>query len=209
MSRAFQIENITTHEFDYNFLMGQLKGYADPWGKISELLKQNKIIRVKKGLYILGPSSKSSTSLMTLANMIFGPSYVSREFALSHYGLIPERVHILTSVTPKRHKVFDTPVGVFDYAHLPMNAYNIGYQRVELDPSRAYLIASPEKALADLVSRLKPFENIHTFRDYLSHDLRIDTSSLRDFSLARIQSIASRFRLDNVRYLFSLVGELK
>ena len=51
--------------------------------------------------------------------MIYGPSYVSKEYALAHHGLIPEGVTLVTSITPKRFKHFKTPVGEFVYDYQP------------------------------------------------------------------------------------------
>ena len=70
---------ITREEFDYTVLTSVLGGYAGPRQKIHELLRSRAIVRVKKGLYV------------------FGPSCVSLEYALAYYGLIPERVETVTS----------------------------------------------------------------------------------------------------------------
>jgi len=97
-------------EIDYNFLKSALAGYNHPRVKINDLLKQGKIIRVKKGLYVFGSELAQQPFLKeTLANLIYGPSYISLEYALAFYGLIPERVEEVTSVTNKRNKSFNTP----------------------------------------------------------------------------------------------------
>jgi len=76
-----------------------LKG-TRPRDKISDLLKKGTIIRVKKGLYVFGEDNrKKPYSKEILANLIYGPSYISLDYALQYHGLIPERVEAVTSVT--------------------------------------------------------------------------------------------------------------
>ena len=79
-----------TEEFDYLFLMDCLSTYKQPKDKLSKLIKANKLIRVKKGIYVFGKEYQQRPySLEILANLIYGPSYVSFEYALSYYNLIP------------------------------------------------------------------------------------------------------------------------
>ena len=95
-------------EFDYQFLTSKLQGYRYPRNVIHRLLKTGKIIRIKKGLYVFGESyRRGPVSRTLLANLIYGPSYVSREYALGFYGLIPERVEEVTSMTTKKNKEFE------------------------------------------------------------------------------------------------------
>ena len=83
-------------EIDYQFLLSILKEYAHPRDKISEWLKSGDLIRVKKGLYIFGKQiAQTSYLLEVLANLIYGPSAISLSYALSFYGLIPERVPLI------------------------------------------------------------------------------------------------------------------
>src|SRR5208283_2899901 len=84
---------IPTEEFDYQALSDCLKDYARPRDRISDLIKSGAIVRVKKGLYIFGPDySRGPYSRELLANLMYGPSYVSLDYALAHHALIPERV---------------------------------------------------------------------------------------------------------------------
>src|SRR3990170_1551453 len=111
-------ERAPGNELDYGFVMDCLKGYSSPRAKLSRLLKSGALIRVKKGLYVFSQNyRRGSISMEMLANMIYGPSYVSLEWALRYYGMIPERVEEITSVTIKRQAHFDTPIGRFTYEH--------------------------------------------------------------------------------------------
>ena len=130
--------------------MGALADYARPRDKVTDLLAKGVIVRVKKGLYIFGEKwRRKAYSREILANLMYGPSCVSLDYALHYHGLIPERVEAVTSVTPKRGARFSTPVGLFLYSSVPETGFSFGLGRVELEDGRAFLIAAPEKALAD------------------------------------------------------------
>ena len=160
-----------THEFDYALLKDMLKAYKNPRVKINQLLKTKKITRVKKGLYT---QTDGNFSPFVLANMMYGPSYVSSDTALGYYSLIPERVHTVTSVTTGRNKHFDTPAGNFTFEHVPVHLYEPGIKRVELEDQRAFLMASPEKALIDRLWREKSLDTSQKMSDYLEFDMRFD-----------------------------------
>lgn len=113
-------------EFDYQALLDSLKTYEWPRDKITSLLRQGIIIRVKKGIYIFGRKyARRPFSREILANMIYGPSYVSLDYALHYHGLIPERVEAVTSITCGRGRRFSTPIGLFIYRMVPMRAYRL------------------------------------------------------------------------------------
>lgn len=102
--------NIAGEEFDYQVLLDSLRDYKRPRDRITELLKKKEIIRVKKGIYVFGEKyARRPFSREILANMIYGPSYISLDYALHYFGLIPERVEAVTSVTTKRSRRFSTP----------------------------------------------------------------------------------------------------
>lgn len=111
-------ERAPSEELDYGFVMDCLSGYASPRVKLNHLLKIGALIRVKKGIYVLGKAfARTPYCLELLANKIYGPSYVSLEWALQYHQLIPERVDVVTSVSWKRKKRFDTPIALFTYDH--------------------------------------------------------------------------------------------
>ena len=86
-------ERIGREEFDYSALMSTLSGYANPRDKVTSLLRRGVIVRVKKGLHVFGDADRRRPySRELLANLIYGPSFVSLDYALAFHGLIPERV---------------------------------------------------------------------------------------------------------------------
>ena len=134
---------------DYLTVLQYLADYRKPRDKLRELIAAGDIVRVKKGLYLIGPKFNKPYSKLVLANLIYGPSYVSSLSALSFWGLIPERVEELQSVTPKRRKSFHTPVGNFVYRYCPLSAYRLGFILTSVTEDHSACIATPEKALCD------------------------------------------------------------
>lgn len=162
---------------EYATLTSVLDGYRSAKDKIASLEKGDQLIRLKKGLYVVAPKvSKSEISRELIANHLYGPSYISLESALSYYGLIPERVYNVRSVTTKRAKQYTTPLGEFDYRTVPENYFSIGIQQEKTNSKSIFLIASPEKALCDMIlltSGLR-LQSVKAVKTYLEENLRID-----------------------------------
>lgn len=188
---------------DYQQLVSYLHGYAKPRDRIGMLLAEGSLIRVRKGLYVFGERyRRAPLSRELLANLIYGPSYVSLDYALSHYGMIPERVENVTSVTTGESRRFSTPFGVFTYRPLPPRRYAPGIQWSGEGDARC-LMASPEKALVDKVwtdKRLSPV-NLKDFNSYLFEDLRLDAQRLSSLDPDRLAAIASAFAAKKINLL--------
>ncbi|GAA4334820.1 hypothetical protein GCM10023184_29180 [Flaviaesturariibacter amylovorans] len=168
-----------------------LKDYRRPNDKIHELLKRGELLQVKRGIYIPGPKVPvAQPAGVLLANHLRGPSYVSQETALAHWGLIPERVYEISSVTLKSAKSYKTPVGRFSYAHAALPYYAFGIRRVQLTPRQAVLMASPEKALCDKIILTSGviLRSVRQATDFLMEDLRIDEEQLRTLQHSEIHS---------------------
>jgi len=146
-----------------------------------------------------------------LANLIYGPSYVSLDYALDYHGFIPERSEALTSVTIGRSRKFHTPVGLFIYRRIPIRAYDGGMVLVEEDYGQAFLIASAEKALADKVisERGVSLTSAAEMRRFLTEDLRVDISKVQSLSAERIDEYAGRYRSRKLKHLSGLVRSLE
>jgi predicted transcriptional regulator of viral defense system len=211
MTNAALLKSIPYEEFDYQTLLDSVHGYAQPRMKISGMLAKGDIVRVKKGLYILGESLRRRPFCRELlANLIYGPSYVSLEYALHYHGLTPERVETVTSVTCGRSRTFDSPVGTFSYRMIPMEAFRTGMDQVELDDGRSFLIAIPEKALADRIvaDRGAGITTQKELHEYLLADLRIDPANLRGLDPSRLTEIARHYRSRRVKLLADLITRL-
>ncbi len=202
--------SIPGEEFDYQSLLGALKGYERPRDKITALFRRGVIIRVKKGIYVFGQRyARRPFSREVLANMIYGPSYVSLDYALHYYGLIPERVEAVTSVSVGRNRRFTTPVGLFIFRTAPLKAYHIGIDQAEVD-GRPFLIATPEKALCDKIhnDRGTGIRSQAEMREYLSANLRIGPESLEKLNADVVNNVGERYRSRKIRLLGALIRDL-
>ncbi len=197
-------------ELDYIRLKSILRNYAQPRNKIRNLLKNKDLIRVKKGLYIFGPKIAFGThSKEHLANLIYGPSAISLEYALSFYEMIPEKVTELTSITLKKSKLFETPAGRFSYQHISNERYSYGITQKNI-AERNILIAIPEKALCDmLVLKASHLRSRKNFLAYLYENLRVEEESIAKLNLATVHDLLKVYQHPNIEFLYKHLQELK
>ena len=121
---------------------------AAPNEKVRALEKDGQLIRLKRGLYVVDERvSGKPINVRLCANHIYGPSYVSLQWALRWYGLIPERVFTMTSITTKRTREFENSLGRFTYYQVKPSYFPIGIRSVEENGVNC-LMAGPEKARA-------------------------------------------------------------
>lgn len=199
-------KKVLIEEFDYQILMSHLQEYTNKRDKVTRLIREKKIVPVKKGLYVFGDDyRKGLICKETLANQIYGPSYISFEYALSFYGMIPERVDVVTSTTTGSSKQFDTPLGVFSYRHLSPPRYDIGITLHTMDDHHSILIASPEKALIDQVYATKGLTAKADMDQYLIEDLRVREDFLKKLSVDFLEVISSRFNSEKIRRLVGYI----
>lgn len=176
--------------FTHGALLPLLKSYQRPNDKIAEWLREGVLISLKRGLYVLGPSWRDEElSLPLIANRLYGPSCVSLDYALAWHGLIPERVHELTSVCVRRSRHFENALGRFSYLTIPHELFAVGLQQVEVSARVAFLIAGPEKALCDKILLLRNWRvaNQSDMLHFLLDDLRMDEDGLAEMDLATVQ----------------------
>ena len=151
--------------------------------KVVWLEKNGYIIRLKRGLYVVNPEyTGKRLSNELIANHLYAPSYVSMSTALRYYGLIPEAVYVNQSMTVKHSRSFQTPIGNYDYKCITREAFAVGV-RTEHVADYAFLIASPEKALCDLIANSSKV-NLRYMKDvenYLENDIRMDMEEFMKF----------------------------
>jgi len=117
--------------------------------QLSHWVKAGKLIRLKRGMYSLASlDGGKQPSALELAEPLYRPSYLSLEFALSHYGLLPEAAGLLTSVTTRKTARIHNPLGDFTYRHVQPD-YFFGFHR-RSEPV-VHWMADPEKALLDFI----------------------------------------------------------
>ena len=131
-----------------------LAGDVDPASvrrQLSRLTASGRLLQLRRGLYALAPPyQKVKPHPFLVANYIMRPSYVSLQSALAHYGLIPEYVPVVTSVTTSRPGRWNTALGDFDYRHIKTDLF-FAYRVEDLGGEQTALVATPEKALLDLL----------------------------------------------------------
>jgi hypothetical protein len=170
-------------EVDYQALMAQMPEQSHPRRKLKELQSKGYLIRLKKGFYVFSRDFIGRDySHEIVANLLYGPSYLSLEYAVAFHGLIPERVVELTSVTSQKNKCFETPIGRYTYRHLHLSLYPLGVTLGKSADGRSFLIATPEKAVMDLFTLKFENSSVPSAADIvpaLEDDLRIDIAALR------------------------------
>jgi len=191
--------------FDYQVLTNFLSDLKQPRNKIGRLMKNGEIVRIKKGLYVFGEAWRNSPiSLETAANLIYGPSCISFEYALYRYGLIAERAPLITSLAIGRCKEFETPIGTFHYRAIQKHKFGVGIEYRDLGEEGGYFIATREKALADLVSTIKRSLSTEELRFFLLDEMRIDENFLVSFNRQLMESIATAYHNHNIFKILQL-----
>jgi len=125
---------------------------VDVASQLSRWVASGKLVSLRRGVYALAPTYASRRPHpFEIANLLARPSYVSTESALSYHGMLPEAVFTTTSVTSARGGEFSTPLGEYSFRHIAPSLF-WGYRLESLGDGRAQaFVASPEKALLDLV----------------------------------------------------------
>jgi len=195
--------------FAHSTLLALLKDYKNPDDKIKQMIKKGEIVRLKRGLYVVSDVyTDMLPSVELLASLLYGPSYISMDYALSFYGLIPERVHEVTSITTKQVKSYTTPFGRFTYIKSPACLYSIGLATHENPDGTFFMLASKEKALCDklLFTKKLSISSEKAMRQYIEEDLRIELSDLADFDLETIEAcIQCNYKVKLLEMLYKVI----
>ncbi len=174
--------------------------------QISRWVKSGKLIQLKRGLYVLAePYRKMTLSEFYIASALKSPSYISLEKALEYHGLIPEAVHVFTSVTTKRPESFETPAGRYDYNHVKPSLF-WGYLSLNMGGQTIFM-ATPEKALLDFFY----LKHVKVSLDYLE-EMRLQ--NVEDIKLNKLLEYSRRFKKKNLMQTARLIeqyvkGEMK
>ena len=202
--KAFKLA--TTGVFTYTDALVWLGGTRNAVrSKIMRAIDSGEILHIRRGLYCLAkPYNRVGISRNILANLIYGPSYVSLETALSFHGWIPEAVHSVSSVSLGRARTFETPLGYFDYVQIKQMPLLSGVIRVtgERETEGSYYMAKPLKAIADYVaSRGLDW----TGREPLIESLRIEEENLESLSSADFDELDGVYKSLRARKMLALL----
>ncbi len=152
--------------------------------------KQGLLIELKRGLYVLSRDERQTPlSKEVAAAIIYQPSYISLESAMSHYKMIPERVSAVTSITTRKTRIFRNEEGSFIYRNLKPSLY-FGFAAKKDEYGYPYFFAEPEKALLDYLylnlNRIDPKD-----RDFFTGSVRLQNRSV--INRKKLNSFARRF----------------
>ena len=186
-------------------ILDELRRYASPADKLARMVRDGEYIQITKGLY----ETDRLTPGYLLAGSIYGPSYLSFEFALGYYGMIPEAVYTFTSATfeKKKKKTFNTPFGTYTYRDVPSSVYSMGLEIIE-EGSYAFIIASREKAICDQLYKMGPVTNYGELQNLIFVDLRIDEHELQKINLENLGILADQYPSRNVKRLYNLMRRM-
>ncbi len=183
-------------------LKEKYNNYSNPITKIGRDVKQGKLIPLVKGVYETNPNTDGSR----LAQFIYGPSYLSFDYALEEYGLIPEAVRIFTCATFNKRKIktYENKFGTFVYRDVPSDVFSYGVI-AKVDGDYVYQIATPEKALCDKLYTISPVKSIRELKVLLFDDLRIDEIEFSKLNKNDILEIAPLYHSTNLNLLAKMI----
>lgn len=186
------LRNIGSLPFDKGWLQSAFPNNLHLTDKVRQLVATGQIIRLKRGLYILSERlTQQPINRFLVANHLYGPSYVSLQTGLRHYGLIPETVYSIQSVTTKAARSFDTPIGNFYYTSAQPQWFAVGVKS-HIESDLSYLIATPEKALMDVVQFTAgiSMRYMKEVGEWLEEDLRFDMDLLGEINMDLLKQLA-------------------
>lgn len=185
-----------------SMLKNKYSGYVNPLDKIKRDVDEGKLYRLTRGIYV----TDYNVDPIFLAASILSPSYVSFEYALSYYGLIPEKAVSITSASlgVRKTKVFNNVFGRFSFSDVPEDAFSSGIVIVE---SGGYVakIASKEKALCDSLYKWRVVKSVKDLKALLFDDKRIDLDEFTSLDFAELIRLAKLYHRTNLELLIKFV----
>jgi predicted transcriptional regulator of viral defense system len=176
--------------------------YTNPLDKIRRDADQGVIFRLNRGLY----ETDRNVDPYLLAAPILSPSYLSFEFALSYYGLIPERTMAITSATlnVRKNKTYVNVFGRYEYSDIPASAFSEG---LCLIGEGEYIVrmASKEKAICDSLYKWRVVHSIKALKELLFIDKRMDEDEFASCDFIQMKRLAKLYRRNNLKLLIRLI----
>lgn len=188
-------------------LKNKFKNYSNINQKISLETKNGNLKRIKRGLY----SDNLLVDLPIIANVCYSPSYISFEYALSYYGLIPEYVPLFTSAVfnKKNNKTYRLEEASFEYRSIPNAVFSVGITFLKNEENIRYKIATKEKALCDMLYTKYPVRSINDLKRLLFEDLRIDEDLFMKLDFDFIMKISLLYHSNTLLTLCKYLKETK
>jgi hypothetical protein len=184
------------------YLQEKYKNYTDINGKIKRDVDSSILFPLVRGIY----ETNGNTDGFLLASSIYGPSYLSFEYALSFHNIIPERVVVYTNATfnKRKTKSYKNHFGLFTYRDVPQEAFPF-FVKAYLEDTYAYFIASPEKALCDLLYIKQPVKSMKDIKILLFEDLRMSKDAFDQLNFEDIIFLSSKYISNNIKQLIKYI----
>lgn len=188
--------------FTISMLKEKYSEYINPLDKIKRDTDKGILIRLTRGLY----ETDSGISPHLLASSILSPSYLSFDWALSYYGLIPERVIAVTSASlgVRKNKVFNNKFGRYEYSDIPVSAFSEGLTYLE-EGDYVVKVATKEKAICDSLSKWRVVSSVKALKELLFVDKRIDIEEFKTCDFNLMIRLASLYKKTNLYMLINLI----
>ncbi len=185
-----------------SMLKDKFHDYSNPLDKIKREADKGTIIRLTNGIY----ETDKNVDPCLLASVILSPSYLSFDWALSYYGLIPERVTSITSATlgNRKNKTFENFFGRYEYTDIPVNAFSEGLTYLE-NGDYIVKIAMKEKALCDSLCKWRVVKNVKELKELLFLDKRIDEDEFETCDFKLMERLAGLYNKTNLKLLVKLI----
>lgn len=187
-----------------SILRKQYKDYSNPLDKIKREVDSGALIRLYKGLY----ETNRNVDPFFLAPLILSPSYLSFEWALSYYGLIPEKVVAITSASLKvrKNKTYINFFGRFEYSDVSPEVFSEGLDSLS-DDEYTVRIATKEKAICDSLSKWRVVNSVKELKELLFEDKRIDEDEFKTCDFVLLLRLASLYKKTNLTLLSKFIKE--
>ena len=185
-----------------SMLKEKYSDYANPLDKIKRDADSGVIFRITRGLY----ESDSGVNPCFLASSILSPSYLSFDWALSYYGMIPEKVFSITSASLniRKNKTFINKFARYEYSDIPASAFSEGLTYIE-NGDYIVKIATKEKAICDSLSKWRVVNSVKSLRELLFIDKRIDKEEFSTCDFQLMMRLASLYKKTNLDILIKLI----
>ena len=187
--------------FETGLLLAGNVNPKDVRRQLSRWAKAGKLYQLRRGVYALAPPyQKVTPHPFLVANYLVRSSYVSNQSALAYYGLIPEYVPAVTSVTTLRPRQWETLWGHYQFRHIKAEFFN-DYRLVEVANIQQAFVATPEKSLLDLIY-------LHPGADSPEYLRELRLQNLEQLNFEQLQKLADFFNSPKLQRAISVVKQL-
>ncbi len=185
-----------------SMLKNRYSGYSNPLDKIKRDASNGSLFRLTRGIY----ETDGNTDPCLLASSILSPSYLSFDWALSYYGLIPEKVFSITSASLniRKSKTFTNKFGRYEYSDISSNVFSEGLTYLERG-DYIVKIATKEKAICDSLSKWRVVNSVKSLKELLFVDKRIDEDEFSNCDFKLMMRLAALYKKTNLDLLIKLI----